>query len=129
MDAGSIASGPCSVRTRQGDGWAETTAPPAAARRSAASIRLATRDRMLLTKTLKSEHENAVCRTALMGSLGTAAEPVIRQADARTPAGLKLLVELAEVTGAGVIDQQRRMNFPSRHPLNQTQRSRAADPQ
>jgi len=51
---------------------------------------------------------------------------IVTSRSARTPAGLKQLVELAETLGAGVIDQQRRMNFPSRHPLNQTQRSRAA---
>src|SRR5688572_15387582 len=45
---------------------------------------------------------------------------------ARTPNGMKLLVELADVLQAGVIDQGSRMNFPSRHPLNQTQRARAA---
>jgi acetolactate synthase I/II/III large subunit len=59
--------------------------------------------------------------------LVSAENPVIvTSRSARTPAGLKLLVDLAETLGAGVIDQQRRMNFPSRHPLNQTQRSRAA---
>ena len=67
----------------------------------------------------------AVAELAQM--LVSAENPVIvTSRSARTPAGLKLLVELAEVTGCGVIDQQRRMNFPSRHPLNQTQRSRAA---
>ncbi len=67
----------------------------------------------------------AVAELAQM--LVSAENPVIvTSRSARTPAGLKLLVELAEVTGAGVIDQQRRMNFPSRHPLNQTQRSRGA---
>ncbi|HLH42741.1 MAG TPA: thiamine pyrophosphate-binding protein [Bryobacteraceae bacterium] len=45
---------------------------------------------------------------------------------ARTPDGLTRLIELAETLQAGVIDQQRRMNFPTRHPLNQTQRARAA---
>ena len=61
----------------------------------------------------------AVAELAQM--LVAAENPVIvTSRSARTPAGLKLLVELAEVTGAGVIDQQRRMNFPSRHPLNQT---------
>jgi thiamine pyrophosphate-dependent acetolactate synthase large subunit-like protein len=39
---------------------------------------------------------------------------------ARTPTGLKLLTELAETLQAGVLDQHRRMNFPTRHPLNQT---------
>jgi acetolactate synthase I/II/III large subunit len=45
---------------------------------------------------------------------------------ARTPKGMTLLVELAEALQAAVIDQGSRMNFPSRHPLNQTQRARAA---
>jgi thiamine pyrophosphate-dependent acetolactate synthase large subunit-like protein len=45
---------------------------------------------------------------------------------ARTPNGMKLLVELAETLQAAVIDQGSRMNFPSRHALNQTQRARAA---
>jgi thiamine pyrophosphate-dependent acetolactate synthase large subunit-like protein len=35
-------------------------------------------------------------------------------------------VELAELVGAAVVDQGSRMNFPSRHPLNHTQRSAAA---
>jgi thiamine pyrophosphate-dependent acetolactate synthase large subunit-like protein len=51
---------------------------------------------------------------------------IVASRSARTPTGLKLLVELAETLQCGVIDQQRRMNFPSRHPLNQTQRTRAA---
>jgi acetolactate synthase I/II/III large subunit len=67
----------------------------------------------------------AVAELAQM--LIAAENPVfVTSRSARTPAGLKLLVELAEVTGAAVIDQQRRMNFPSRHPLNQTGRSRGA---
>jgi thiamine pyrophosphate-dependent acetolactate synthase large subunit-like protein len=42
---------------------------------------------------------------------------------ARTPEGMKLLVELAETLQASVIDQHRRMNFPTRHVLNQTLRT------
>ena len=42
----------------------------------------------------------------------------------RTPAGVALLVELAETLQAAVIDQAGRMNFPTRHPLNQTQSRR-----
>ena len=45
---------------------------------------------------------------------------------ARTPDGIKLLVELSELLQCAVIDQKRRMNFPNRHPLNQTLRQRAA---
>ena len=45
---------------------------------------------------------------------------------ARTPNGMKLLVQLAELVGAGVVDQTSRMNFPTRHPLNQSLRAGAA---
>ena len=41
---------------------------------------------------------------------------------ARTPAGLACLMELAETLQAPVVDQAGRMNFPTRHPLNQTDR-------
>jgi thiamine pyrophosphate-dependent acetolactate synthase large subunit-like protein len=44
---------------------------------------------------------------------------------ARTQAGMERLVELAGFLQAPVIDQYGRMNFPSRHPLNQTSNSRA----
>jgi acetolactate synthase-1/2/3 large subunit len=37
---------------------------------------------------------------------------------ARTPAGMKGLVELAETLQCAVVDNAGRMNFPSRHPLN-----------
>ena len=36
---------------------------------------------------------------------------------ARTPNGLKLLVELAELLQAPVLDRRQRMNFPTLHPL------------
>jgi acetolactate synthase-1/2/3 large subunit len=39
---------------------------------------------------------------------------------ARTPAGIKLLVELADTLQASVNDQRNRMNFPSNHPLYNT---------
>ena len=39
---------------------------------------------------------------------------------ARTPAGMQALVELAETLQCAVIDNGGRLNFPSRHPLNQT---------
>ncbi len=45
---------------------------------------------------------------------------IVTSRSARTPAGLKSLVELAELLQCAVIDQHRRMNFPSRHPLNQS---------
>src|SRR2546429_5989921 len=58
-----------------------------------------------------------------------AAEHPVIVADrvARTPDGMKHLVELAETLQAAVIDQGGRMNFPSRHPLNQSQARAIAD--
>src|ERR1035437_3274349 len=56
-----------------------------------------------------------------------AAENPVILADraARTPAGLAHLIELAETLQAPVVDRGGRLNFPTRHPLNQTQRDRA----
>jgi acetolactate synthase-1/2/3 large subunit len=45
---------------------------------------------------------------------------------ARTPAGMARLVELAETLQCAVVDNYGRMNFPSRHPLNQSFRRNAA---
>src|SRR5580658_6832051 len=39
---------------------------------------------------------------------------------ARTPAGVARLVDLAETLQCAVVDYAGRMNFPSRHPLNQS---------
>ena len=50
---------------------------------------------------------------------------IIADRAARTQAGMKYLIELAETLQAPVVDQGGRMNFPSRHPLNQSSRSRA----
>jgi acetolactate synthase I/II/III large subunit len=46
---------------------------------------------------------------------------------ARTPAAVAHLVELAETLQAAVIDQGGRMNFPTRHPLNQSRARAIAD--
>src|SRR5687768_166406 len=45
---------------------------------------------------------------------------IVADRAARTPAGIAKLIELAETLQASVIDQGGRMNFPSRHPLNQS---------
>jgi acetolactate synthase-1/2/3 large subunit len=51
--------------------------------------------------------------------LVAAENPVILASRAaRTPAGLSLMVELAEALQAGVVDSRRRLNFPTRHPLS-----------
>ncbi len=61
----------------------------------------------------------AVAETARL--LVQAENPVIVvDRTARTQAGVDRLVELAEALQAPVIDKFGRMNFPSRHPLNQS---------
>src|SRR5438132_12078035 len=42
---------------------------------------------------------------------------IVAAVSARTPKGLQLLVELAELLQAPVMDRRQRMNFPTRHPL------------
>jgi acetolactate synthase I/II/III large subunit len=51
---------------------------------------------------------------------------IVADRTARTPEGLACLVDLAEALQCSVVDQAGRMNFPTRHPLNQSDRSRAA---
>jgi thiamine pyrophosphate-dependent acetolactate synthase large subunit-like protein len=61
----------------------------------------------------------AVRETARM--LVAAESPVIlADRAARTPEGLRLMVDLAEALQAPVVDRYGRMNFPWRHPLNQS---------
>src|SRR5256885_1785173 len=65
----------------------------------------------------------AVAETAKL--LVAAQNPVIiADRAARTPAGMKYLIELAETLQAPVLDQGGRMNFPSRHRLNLSGRGR-----
>lgn len=48
---------------------------------------------------------------------------------ARTPAGMGRLIELAETLQCAIVDNAGRMNFPSRHPLNQSFRRGTVIPQ
>jgi acetolactate synthase-1/2/3 large subunit len=58
--------------------------------------------------------------------LVSAANPVIVvDRMARSAAGMQHLVELAEALQCAVVDQAGRLNFPTRHPLNQTWRRAA----
>jgi acetolactate synthase-1/2/3 large subunit len=78
-----------------------------------------------LTRTAPPQGDSgAVSEAARL--LVSAQKPVIlADRSARTSAGMKSLIELAEALQAPVIDQGGRMNFPSRHPLNQSSRARA----
>ena len=81
----------------------------------------------ILKLTLTSPPQGDSAAVAETAKLLVAAESPVLIADrtARTEAGMKCLVELAELLQAPVIDRAGRMNFPSRHPLNHTERSRA----
>ncbi len=52
---------------------------------------------------------------------------IVAARSARTPKGLQLLVELAELLQAPVLDRRQRMNFPTRHPLYGSGSLAAAD--
>jgi acetolactate synthase-1/2/3 large subunit len=67
---------------------------------------------------------NAVREAARL--LANAEHPVIvADKAARTPNGVKLLVQLAEALQAPVVDQKGRMNFPNTHHLFQNARAQA----
>jgi len=70
--------------------------------------------------TLASPPQGDSGSVAEAARLLVAAESPVIVADraARTPVGLALLIELAEVLQAPVVDQAGRLNFPTRHPLN-----------
>jgi thiamine pyrophosphate-dependent acetolactate synthase large subunit-like protein len=72
--------------------------------------------------TLASAPQGDSGAVAEAARLLVAAENPVIVADraARTPAGLALLIELAELLQAPVVDQGGRMNFPTRHPLHQS---------
>jgi acetolactate synthase-1/2/3 large subunit len=77
----------------------------------------------LVTAMLPQGDSGSVYEAARL--LVTAENPVIiADRAARTPAGMARLIELAEVLQAPVIDQGARMNFPTRHPLNQSEGAR-----
>ena len=73
-----------------------------------------------LTKAIPPQGDDAAL-AELAGMLVAAENPVIIcDRMARTQAGMPRLVELAETLQCAVIDNFGRMNFPSRHPLNQS---------
>jgi acetolactate synthase-1/2/3 large subunit len=72
-----------------------------------------------LSPTLPPQGDSAAVKE-IAKMLVNAEFPVLAvERPARTPAGLKYLVELAELLQTPVFDTIQRMNFPSRHPLNQ----------
>lgn len=76
-----------------------------------------------LTLTTPPQGDSAAVAEAAKMLVGAESPVIIADRAARTPAGLALLIELAETLQAPVIDQGGRMNFPSRHPLNQSEQA------
>lgn len=77
-----------------------------------------------LTRTTPPQGDSGAVAEAAKLLVNAQNPVIIADRAARTAAGMKYLVELAETLQAPVIDQGGRMNFPSRHPLNQSSRGR-----
>src|SRR5881396_936908 len=78
-----------------------------------------------LTRTAPPQGDSGAVAEAAKLLVAAQNPVIIADRAARTQAGMKYLIELAETLQAPVVDQGGRMNFPSRHPLNQSSRSRA----
>jgi len=77
-----------------------------------------------LPETAPPQGDVSAVAEAARALVGAENPVIIADRAARTPSGMKLLVELAETLQAPVVNQAGRMNFPSRHPLNLTDGSR-----
>lgn len=66
--------------------------------------------------------EIGAVREAARWLVGAQRPVIVADRAARTPAGIALLVELAEALNAPVVDLRSRMNFPNTHFLNQSAR-------
>jgi acetolactate synthase I/II/III large subunit len=78
-----------------------------------------------LTRTSPPQGDSGAIAEAAKLLVGAQSPVILADRAARSAAGMKYLVELAETLQAPVVDQGGRMNFPSRHPLNQSGRARA----
>jgi acetolactate synthase-1/2/3 large subunit len=78
-----------------------------------------------MTRTAPPQGDSGAVAEAAKLLVGAQTPVIIADRAARTAAGMRYLVELADLLQAPVIDQGGRMNFPTRHPLNQTGRARA----
>jgi len=77
-----------------------------------------------LTLTTPPQGDSGAVADAAKLLVGADNPVIVVDRTARTPAGLPLLVELAETLQAPVVDQAARMNFPTRHELNHSGRGR-----
>jgi len=77
-----------------------------------------------ITRTAPPQGDSGAVAEAAKLLVSAQAPVILADRAARTTAGMKALVELAEILQSPVIDQGGRMNFPSRHPLNQSGQAR-----
>ena len=78
-----------------------------------------------LTHTMPPQADLGAIRDTAKLLVGAQMPVIVADRMARTPNGMTLLVELAEILQAPVVDQGGRMNFPNTHYLNQTGRRQA----
>jgi thiamine pyrophosphate-dependent acetolactate synthase large subunit-like protein len=78
-----------------------------------------------LTPAAPPQGETGAVREAARLLAGAAAPVIVADRAARTPAGMGLMVALAESLNAPVIDLAGRLNFPTTHVLAQSGRARA----
>jgi acetolactate synthase-1/2/3 large subunit len=86
------------------------------------------RDSLYIPKyvpTAPPQADSGAVREAARLLAGAERPVIVADRAARTPAGARLLVELAETLQAPVIDQGGRMNFPNTHYLHQNARTQA----
>jgi acetolactate synthase-1/2/3 large subunit len=75
------------------------------------------------TPTAPPQGDSGAVKEAAKLLVGAQNPLIIADRLARSPEGMKLLVQLAETLGAPVVDKQGRMNFPTDHYLNQADRA------
>ena len=77
-----------------------------------------------LTRASAPQGDSGAVAEAAKLLVGAQNPVIVADRAARTAAGLARLIELAETLQAPVINQGGRMNFPTRHPLNQSANAR-----
>ena len=78
-----------------------------------------------LTLAAPPRGDDAAVKQAAQWLVGAQNPVIVADRYARTPAGIAKLVEFAELLQAPVVDMAARMNFPSQHSLNHSERAKA----
>jgi acetolactate synthase I/II/III large subunit len=77
-----------------------------------------------LTRTSPPQGDSGAVAEAARLLVAAQTPVIVADRAARTPAGIASLIALAEALQAPVVNQGGRMNFPTRHPLNQSANAR-----